>query len=38
MADKRVMLIILDGLGIREMEHGNAVKQANTPNIDTWMS
>jgi 2,3-bisphosphoglycerate-independent phosphoglycerate mutase len=38
MADKRVMLIILDGLGIREMEHGNAVKQANTPNIDAWMS
>lgn len=38
MADKRVMLIILDGLGIREMEHGNAVKHANTPNIDTWMA
>jgi 2,3-bisphosphoglycerate-independent phosphoglycerate mutase len=38
MADKRVMLIILDGLGIREMEHGNAVKQANTPNLDAWMS
>ncbi len=37
MADKRVMLMILDGLGIREMEHGNAVKQANTPTLDAWM-
>lgn len=35
---KRVMLVILDGLGIREMRHGNAVKQANTPNIDRWMT
>lgn len=32
-----VALIILDGLGIREFEHGNAVAQANTPNIDRWL-
>lgn len=38
MANKRVMLMILDGLGIREFVHGNAVKQAKTPNIDRWMS
>lgn len=38
MANKRVMLLILDGLGIREMHHGNAVKQAKTPNIDRWMT
>ncbi|MBC6955947.1 MAG: 2,3-bisphosphoglycerate-independent phosphoglycerate mutase [Chloroflexi bacterium] len=36
--NKRVMLVILDGLGIREMQHGNAVKQAKTPNIDRWMT
>lgn len=32
-----VALIILDGWGIREMAHGNAVVQANTPNYDRWM-
>jgi 2,3-bisphosphoglycerate-independent phosphoglycerate mutase len=32
-----VALIILDGWGIREMEHGNAVVQANTPNYDRWL-
>lgn len=32
------MLIILDGWGIRETEHGNAVKQGKTPNFDTWMA
>lgn len=37
MAKKPVMLIILDGWGIRDMEHGNAVKQANTPNYDRWL-
>ncbi|MBK9122489.1 MAG: 2,3-bisphosphoglycerate-independent phosphoglycerate mutase [Chloroflexi bacterium] len=36
--NKRTMLVILDGLGIREMLHGNAVKQATTPNIDRWMT
>lgn len=38
MAGKRpVMLVILDGWGIREYEHGNAVKQAHTPNYDHWL-
>lgn len=32
-----VALIILDGWGIREMEHGNAVVQGHTPNYDKWM-
>ena len=32
-----VALIIMDGWGIREMEHGNAVVQAHTPNYDRWM-
>lgn len=32
-----VALIILDGWGIREMEHGNAVRLANTPNYDEWL-
>jgi len=36
-AKKPVMLMILDGLGIREFEHGNAVKQANMPNYQHWM-
>jgi 2,3-bisphosphoglycerate-independent phosphoglycerate mutase len=31
------MLMILDGWGIREMRHGNAVLQADTPNFDGWM-
>ncbi|MBZ0275663.1 MAG: 2,3-bisphosphoglycerate-independent phosphoglycerate mutase [Anaerolineae bacterium] len=37
MAHKPVMLMILDGWGIREMEHGNAVLQGKTPNYDRWM-
>lgn len=36
-AVKPVMLMILDGLGIREMEHGNAVAQANMPHYKTWL-
>ena len=36
-AYRPVALIILDGWGIREKEHGNAVVQANTPNYDRWM-
>lgn len=31
-----VALIILDGWGMRAMEHGNAVRQAHTPNFDRW--
>lgn len=33
---KPVMLIILDGWGIRTMTHGNAPLLANTPNYDRW--
>ena len=29
-----VLLCILDGFGVNENQHGNAIKQANTPNID----
>lgn len=32
-----VGLIILDGWGIREMEHGNAALLADTPNYDRWL-
>ena len=32
------MLIILDGFGLREEEEGNAVAQANTPNLDQMMT
>ncbi len=31
---KPVLLAILDGFGLSEVEHGNAVAQANTPNYD----
>ena len=34
MKDKLTMLMILDGFGISEYTDGNAVKLANTPNID----
>ena len=37
MARKPVLLIILDGWGIRETEAGNAVAQADTPNFDRWL-
>jgi len=37
-AKKPVMLMILDGLGIREFEHGNAVNQANMPNYSQWLA
>ncbi|MFW5691982.1 MAG: 2,3-bisphosphoglycerate-independent phosphoglycerate mutase [Chloroflexota bacterium] len=37
MANKPVMLIILDGWGIRDMEHGNAVQLAKTPNYSRWL-
>ncbi len=38
MKDKLTMLMILDGYGKNEREEGNAVKQANTPNIDRIMA
>ncbi len=34
---KPVILIILDGWGIREMEAGNAVALGRTPNFDHWL-
>ena len=37
MDKKLTMLMILDGFGINENEKGNAVKLANTPNIDKLM-
>jgi len=37
MNDKLTMLMILDGFGINENEKGNAIKLANTPNIDKLM-
>ena len=37
MKDKLTMLMILDGFGINENENANAIKIANTPNIDRLM-
>ena len=37
MKDKLTMLMILDGFGNNPKEEGNAIKQANTPNIDKLM-
>ena len=37
MKDKLTMLMILDGFGSNTEEKGNAVKLANTPNIDKIM-
>ena len=37
MNDKLTMLMILDGFGINDQEKGNAIKLANTPNIDKLM-
>lgn len=34
MKDRQYMLIILDGVGLREEILGNAVRQADTPNLD----
>ena len=37
MSKKTTILMILDGFGINPKEEGNAIKQANTPNIDKIM-
>lgn len=37
MTRKPVLLIVLDGWGIRAAEPGNAVAQAKTPNFDRWL-
>ncbi|HLR42686.1 MAG TPA: 2,3-bisphosphoglycerate-independent phosphoglycerate mutase [Pseudogracilibacillus sp.] len=36
MSKKLAALIILDGFGLRDNEHGNAVAQAKTPNFDRY--
>lgn len=35
---KKIILLILDGFGIREGENGNAIKMANLPNLAKIMS
>ncbi len=35
-AIKPVMLVVMDGWGLRTMQDGNATVLANTPNYDTW--
>ena len=35
---KPMALIILDGFGINEATKGNAIKAANTPNIDSYFA
>ena len=37
MSRRQLLLIILDGWGIREAEAGNAVALADTPNFDRWL-
>ena len=37
MARKPVMLVVLDGWGLRDTVRGNAVAQAHTPNFDRWL-
>ena len=37
MTKKPTVLMILDGFGLNENTEGNAIKQANTPNIDALM-
>lgn len=36
--NKKVMLMILDGYGLSEIKIGNAIKEANTPNLDKLFS
>ena len=38
MKDKLVMLMVLDGYGLNELDKGNAIKAANTPNMDKYMA
>ena len=38
MKNELTMLMILDGFGINKEERGNAVKLANTPNLDKLMA
>ena len=34
---KKIILLILDGFGIRQNESGNAIKMSNLPNINKIM-
>ena len=34
---KKVLLCIMDGIGIRKEEHGNAVRKAHTPNLNALL-
>ena len=34
---KKVILLILDGFGIRDSENGNAIKMSNLPNLNRIM-
>ncbi|MBP1550512.1 MAG: hypothetical protein J6A05_10975, partial [Oscillospiraceae bacterium] len=38
MAKKPYALIIMDGFGVNERTEGNAIKAANTPNIDKYFA
>ena len=38
MAKKPVALLILDGFGKNDSDYGNAIAQANTPNLDKLMA
>ncbi|EHK01641.1 phosphoglyceromutase [Candidatus Haloredivivus sp. G17] len=33
----KTLLVVIDGLGLRDEKQGNAFKQAETPNIDSLM-
>ena len=35
---QKFLLIILDGFGLRDEREGNAVAQANTPNLDRLLN
>ncbi len=37
-AERRILLLILDGWGMREEEQGNLIKEARTPNFDVLWS
>ena len=38
MNKKPVVLVVMDGVGVSDKEHGNAVKAAYTPNLDYLMA
>lgn len=35
---KKIILLVLDGFGINKSEYGNAVKEAKTPNLDSFLT